>query len=296
MLTKQFLALSPSFAGSDQTHYQAAYIETGGSGPAILMLHGFMGDATCWEPVMQKLQPYRCVSLDLLGFGTSSKPAIRYDIATEVAFVRQVVEQLKLDPCYVLGHSFGAWVGTAYTLKYSHSVSGLILAAAAGIRDDSFCSRYSALRPLLWSSPLVDWVLRLAMPLAGIVGKRAGMETISWYRRSLMEQPVACSFILDRLRPDAAIDTVEKDIHRLQVPTLVVTGDCDDTIPFWHSQTYVQEIPTAQLAVIPGACHALPQRHAPEMTDLILKFLITQLENHQDDSRKMLTQLPLPNS
>lgn len=295
MLTKQFLTLPSGSADSDQ-NYQAAYIETNGSGPAILMLHGFMGDATCWEAVMQTLHPYRCVSLDLLGFGASSKPAIRYDIATEVAFVRQAIEQLELDPCYILGHSFGGWVGTAYALKYNRAVSGLILAAPAGIRDDSFSSRYSSLRPLLWSSPIVDWTLRLATLLAGIVGKRAGMETISWYRRSLMEQPVACSFILDRLRPEAATDTVEQDIHRLQIPTLVVTGDCDDTLPFWHSQTYAKEIPGAQLAVIPGACHALPQRHAPAMADLILKFLATQ-SNHQANSpTEVPAQLLLPDS
>jgi len=79
--------------------------------------------------------------------------------------------------------------------------------------------------------------------------------------------------LLDRLRPEDAIDTVEKDIYRLQVPTLVITGDRDETIPLWHSQTYANEIPDAKLAIIPGADHALPQKYAAELASLILPFL-----------------------
>ncbi|MCY7275784.1 MAG: alpha/beta hydrolase, partial [Phormidesmis sp. CAN_BIN44] len=77
----------------------------------------------------------------------------------------------------------------------------------------------------------------------------------------------------DRIRPEDAIDTVEKEIHRLRVPTLVMTGDRDETIPLWHSQTYANEIPNAQIAVIPNADHALPQHHSPEMAELMIKFL-----------------------
>jgi pimeloyl-ACP methyl ester carboxylesterase len=77
----------------------------------------------------------------MLGFGDSSKPEIRYDVAVEVAFVRQVVEQLNIEPCCIIGHSFGGPVASAYSLKYPNSVSSLVLAAPAGIRDDSFCGQ-----------------------------------------------------------------------------------------------------------------------------------------------------------
>ncbi|MBC7971830.1 MAG: alpha/beta hydrolase, partial [Verrucomicrobia bacterium] len=89
-------------------------------------------------------------------------------------------------------------------------------------------------------------------------------------------QPAACSFLLDRLRPEDAIDTVEKEIHRLNVPTLVITGDRDETIPLWHSETYANEIPNAKLAIIPDADHALPQKHAAELASLIVPFLRSQ--------------------
>jgi pimeloyl-ACP methyl ester carboxylesterase len=262
-----------------QTPQSASYLDTG-SGPLVLMLHGFMGNKACWLPLIEQLKShYRCISLDLLGFGESGKPKIRYDVALEVAFVRQVVLALQLDPCYILGHSFGGWVAAAYGLQYPASVSGLLLAAPGGIRDDSFCGRYDHLRPLLWQIPIVDWALQLAKPLAQILGKRESLDKISWFRGELNAQPAARSFLVDRMRPEDAVDTVEKDIHQLRVPTLVLSGDRDETIPLWHSQTYANEIPGAQLAIIPNASHSLPQDYASELATLILPFLELQNAN-----------------
>ncbi|MEG4282478.1 alpha/beta hydrolase [Microcoleus sp. A006_D1] len=251
----------------------AAYLDIG-SGRPLLLLHGFFGEKTCWLPLIELLQSqFRCISLDMLGFGESSKPQIQYDVAVEVAFVRQVVEQLNIEPCCIIGHSFGGWVASAYALKYPNSVSSLVLAAPAGIRDDSFCGEYDALRPLLWETPAVDWALQLAKPFARLAGKSDKLQEISGWRRELMSQPVARSFLMSRMRPEDAVDTVEKEIHKLQIPTLVIAADSDETIPLWHCQTYANEIPGAELAIIPNATHGLPQTQPYIMAKLIGKFL-----------------------
>ena len=234
------------------------------------MLHGFMGESSCWLPLSDRLKSnFRCISLDLLGFGASARPLIRYDIAKEVAFLRQVVEALQLDSFYLLGHSFGGWVAAAYTLDNCESVKGLILAAPAGIRDDSFAGRYDHLRPLLWQTPAIDWTLELIKPIAGMLGQEKAIAQIAWMRHELNAQPAARSFLVDRLRPEDAIDTVEKDIHRLTVPTLVITGDQDETIPVWHSKTYATQIPNAELVILPNTDHSLPQNSFIELASLV---------------------------
>lgn len=252
-----------------QTAQTASYLDIG-NGIPIVILHGFMGNKECWLPLIEHLLPHcRCISLDLLGFGESGKPQIRYDVATEIAFVRQVTLKLKLDSFYILGHSFGGWVAAAYALKYPTQVKGLLLAAPGGIRDDSFCGRYDHLRPLLWQIPVVDWVLQLLQ----LTTKNATIDKIAWFRREINAQPAARSFLVDRIRPEDAIDTVEQEIYQLQVPTLVMTGDRDETIPLWHSETYAAEIPGAKLAIIPDAHHSLPQDYAPQLAALIGQFL-----------------------
>jgi pimeloyl-ACP methyl ester carboxylesterase len=270
---KELISLCLDPTGFDQTRYQAAYWEAG-TGQPIILLHGFMGRGDCWQPLVSYLQPhYRCICLDMLGFGESSKPMIRYDIALLVRFVRAFVGALAIDPCILIGHSLGGWVSSAYALAYPDSVAALVLAAPAGIRDDSFCGRYDHLRPLLWQTPIVDMALWLLQPLAQISGNQKSLAQIRWMRRELNGQPAPRSFLLDRMRPEDAIDTVEKEINRLCVPTLIITGDQDETIPLWHAQTYAKEIPQAQLALIPNADHALPQRYAAEMADILLPFL-----------------------
>lgn len=248
---------------------KASYLNMG-NGIPVIILHGFMGNKECWLPLIEDLLLHcHCISLDLLGFGESGKPKIRYDVATEVAFVRQVTLKLGLDSFYILGHSFGGWVAAAYALKYPTQVRGLLLAAPAGIRDDSFCGRYDHLRPLLWQTPVVDWVLQLLQ----LTTKNATIDKIAWFRRELNAQPAARSFLVDRIRPEDAIDTVEKEIDQLQMPTLVISGDRDETIPLWHSETYAAKIPGAKLAIIPDASHSLPQDYAPQLAALIGQFL-----------------------
>jgi pimeloyl-ACP methyl ester carboxylesterase len=273
LTSKQFLTLSSPCA------YQAAYQEAGAGSP-LLLLHGFMGDSHNWKPLVALLQNhYRCISLDLLGFGDSSKPKIRYDIAQQVTFVHQVINALQLETCAIVGHSLGGWVASAYALAHPETVRALVLVAPAGIRDDSFCGRYDHLRPLLWQTPIVDWALMLAQPIAARIGQEKNLNQLRWFRRELNAQPAARSFLVDRLRPEDAIDTVEQEIHRLHVPTLVIAGEQDETIPLWHSQTYAREIATAQLEVIPQADHALPQKHSEAIAALTQPFL-SQLPIH----------------
>lgn len=243
---------------SDAT-YTAAY-EDQGSGSVLLFLHGFLGSSACWEAVIADVaDQYRCVRLDLLGFGDSSKPAIRYDIDRLVRFVHAFVQQKNLQSITLVGHSLGGWVAAAYALRYP--LQNLVLVAPAGIRDDSFCGRYNYLRPLLWRTPVVDWGIGLTLPLMQLMGQREALEYFWEVRRRILSNPAAYSFLVNRLRPEDAIDTVEKEIHQITVPTCVIAGALDETIPLWHCETYADRIPQAKLVVLPQAAHDLPQNH-----------------------------------
>jgi len=78
---------------------------------------------------------------------------------------------------------------------------------------------------------------------------------------------------MSRMGPEDAVDTVEKEIHQLQIPTLVIAADSDETIPLGHCQTYSNEISGAELAIIPNSTHGLSQTQAQIMAKLISKFL-----------------------
>jgi pimeloyl-ACP methyl ester carboxylesterase len=213
------------------------------------------------------------IALDLLGFGASGKPPVKYTVPQEVAFLRAVLGQLGLERCILVGHSFGGWVAAAYAIAYPEQVQALCLVAPAGIRDDEFCGRYDWMRPVLWRTPIVDIGLWMLQPFAKLMGHSKTLATVTWARRELNRQPAARSFLVDRLRPEDAIDTVEHQIDQIQAPTLVLAAELDDTIPRWHCETYAERIAKAQLTIVPGAEHGLPQHH-PEAIVRSLTTLI----------------------
>ena len=261
--------------------YTAAYTSIGDGVPVIL-LHGFFGDAGTLGALARGLSSnYCCISLELLGFGDSSKPDIRYLIDDHVEFLKEFITAKKISKFYLIGYSYGAWVAAAYAISYANDrrdlamppeLASMVLVAPAGIRDDSFVGRYDLLKPLLWQTPLVDLALKTIAPFARLMGKQKSFETVRIAREALVTQPAARSFLIERLKPEAAVDTVEKDIDRIETPTLVIAGESDGTIPLWHAQTYAEKISQARLIIIPAADHDLVQTHSQEVTRSIVDF------------------------
>jgi pimeloyl-ACP methyl ester carboxylesterase len=259
--------------------YTAAYTSIG-EGIPVILLHGFFGDAWTLAAIASGLSAnYCCISLELLGFGDSSKPDLKYLIEHQVEFLQEFLIAKKITKFYLVGYSYGAWATAAYAISdRDRSISnshllGIVLLAPAGIRDDSFVGRYDYLKPLLlWQTPLLDLALNSIAPFARLVGKAKSFDSIYQARKAFTTQPAARSFLIDRLKPEDAVDTVEKDIDRITIPTLVIAGEIDGTIPLWHSQTYAEKIPQASLEIIPGADHDLVQTHSEEVTRSIINY------------------------
>ena len=276
-IKKQHLPLKP---------YSAAYLEQG-TGTPIVFLHGFLGDASNWRFVMDDLPDHRCIALDLLGFGESDKPELRYNIWHQVEFVQQCIAALELEHFYLVGHSYGGWTAAAYAIATTtgklylperdippprNALVGLGLIAPAGIRDDAFVGRYNHLRPLLWENPGIDWGLKAIAPLSRLLGQQQAFEAIMRIRRELLAQPVAKSFLRDRLHPEDAIDTVEKDLAHIQVPTLIIAAGKDDTIPLWHCEAYGAGIAQSQMRVFPEADHGLLEGEGGAIAKLLIEL------------------------
>lgn len=251
--------------------YQAQYYESG-QGPILLLLHGFLGNGKNWELMMSHLcHHYRCIAIDLLGFGGSSKPELRYNIWHQVNFVKEFLQALEIHSFSLVGHSFGGWTAAAFGVESENAaLKNIALLAPAGIRDDEFSGRYKHLRPLLWKTPLVDLGLMGLAPVAQFMGQMETLEFAKKARKNFQEQPVAASFLRDRLKPEDAIDTVEKDLHKITVPTSIFAGQNDETIPLWHCQTYATGIEQSKLYLYEDADHDLNQTHSSQIAEQII--------------------------
>jgi pimeloyl-ACP methyl ester carboxylesterase len=99
--------------GATSIHYV-----TSGSGPAVILLHGWPQTWHAWRRVAAFLPDHSVVMPDLRGFGQSAKPASGYDAATMAADLHALVSALGRGPVTVVGHDWGAVFG--YVLAASH--------------------------------------------------------------------------------------------------------------------------------------------------------------------------------
>ena len=112
------------------------FLRTGGDKPALIALHGLMGDGACWTPVARALAPhFDVVLLDARGHGSSSSPRQGYLYEDHVGDVVAVIDGLGLNRPYLLGHSMGGMTAAFTAAKLGDAVRGVILA------DPTFISR-----------------------------------------------------------------------------------------------------------------------------------------------------------
>ncbi len=98
----------------------------GSSGPTIVFLPGLGGTTRYWEQRVIPLQGrYRIVLVDLLGFGNSPKPWIRYDVDAHVDALHRALEDL--GPISIVGHSLGAMLAVAYAARYHAQIQSMTL-------------------------------------------------------------------------------------------------------------------------------------------------------------------------
>jgi pimeloyl-ACP methyl ester carboxylesterase len=112
-----------------------------GSGPTLVLLHGFGGGLGMWACNLDDLSQYYTVyAIDLLGFGRSSRPPFEGKTADdgENYFLNSFEEwrkRMKLEKFALFGHSFGAYLSATYALQNPHRVERLILCDPWGVPE-----------------------------------------------------------------------------------------------------------------------------------------------------------------
>jgi pimeloyl-ACP methyl ester carboxylesterase len=100
----------------------------GGTGSAVILLHGFPEDWNAYHRIMPLLaKQFTVVAVDLRGIGGSAVTADGYDAANMAEDVRQLAEHLHLDHVYVVGHDIGGMVAYAFVRRYPETSRGVMI-------------------------------------------------------------------------------------------------------------------------------------------------------------------------
>ena len=222
-----------------------------GHGTHLVFLHGSWADGDQWLPLMEKLSDrYHCLAPDLLGFGESERPKLKYSVNLQVDCLAEYLEKLKLKQCYLVGHSLGGWIAASYALKHLDQVRGLILIGPEGV-ETRLKGRWSLDRWLFGQIPLFPWLLRLVQPLAKLFRIHQKIQALFARRRQWRRSPVAAKLLFRRRATEITAELLDGRLQWLKVPTLLVQGEADEMTVRALSVTYAGQLPDVSYRQLP---------------------------------------------
>jgi 2-succinyl-6-hydroxy-2,4-cyclohexadiene-1-carboxylate synthase len=240
------------------------FYEESGSGPAIVLSHGFSATSAMWATQRRALESrYRCITWDMRGHGASASPADphEYSAATTVSDLRQLLDHLEISKAVIGGLSLGGYMSLAFHLAFPDRVSALVICdAGPGYRNAEARRR--------WNENAERWARDFEQKgLAALSERSREMQDGMRRHRSARGLALAARGMLAQ-RDSSVID----HLPRIDVPTLVIVGDRDE--PFLTPSRYmVEKIPGARLEVIADAGHAANLDQPERFNRALLAFL-----------------------
>jgi non-heme chloroperoxidase len=253
-----------------------------GQGRPVVLIHGWPLSKDMWEYQIDDLVDagLRVIKYDRRGFGKSGKPWNGYDYDTFAQDLKAIMDSLDLQDAVLVGFSMGGGEVVRYLSRYgSDRVSRIVLIGAVtpfllkttdnpegvdksifdgiveGLKKDriGFLDDFGKMffgvnlinRPL--SAPLLEYyrdLASVALPRATLQCVRAFSET-----------------------------DFRSDVQAVSVPTLIIHGDADKTVPIEASGSRTAElIPQAQYIVYKGAPHGLFYTHREQLNADLIRF------------------------
>ncbi len=122
-------AFPPDFRTHEiETNGTTIHVRSGGTGPAVVLLHGYGETGDMWAPMAADLaRDHTVVAPDLRGMGLSSKPAGGFDKKTQAADIAGVLDKLEIDRADLVTHDIGNMVGYAFAAQYPNRVTRFVL-------------------------------------------------------------------------------------------------------------------------------------------------------------------------
>jgi pimeloyl-ACP methyl ester carboxylesterase len=275
-----------------RVHYRVA-----GSGPPVVLIHGMVNSSRHWEAVAARLaDAYTVIAPDLIGHGDSATPRGDYSLGAHAAAVRDVLAAVGVDRATMVGHSLGGGVAMQFFWQFPQRTERLVLVSSGGLGSEvspllrtAALPGASALLAAAADRRVVDGLARVGGRLRAR-GSGAGvqLEAVARALRPLA-RPGAREAFVQTLR--SVIDirgqrvSARDRLYLLDgMPTLIVWGERDHTIPIAHGRAAHEAIPGSRFATLGQAAH-FPNLEDPDgLAALLREFLETTRPARFDDA------------
>ena len=270
----------PQFSGQDlQLHYQDL-----GQGKPVVLIHGWPLSGRTWEPQVGPLVAagYRVITYDRRGFGHSTQPWDGYDYDTLAQDLHILLNSLNLHGVTLVGFSMGGGEVARYVAKYgTERVAKAVFAAAVppylfksgdnpegAVSDEDIAAKQKGVRDDRLAF-LDEFTQKFFTPKGGELAvsqaQREYAKTIAAFASPQGTHECIAAFSRTDFRAD---------LKKFDIPTLVIHGDSDQTVPFEVSGARTHSaIAGSKLHLIKGGPHGCNLSHAAEFNQALLDFL-----------------------
>ena len=257
--------------------------DTGGRGRPVVLIHGWPLSGESWQDQVPTLQQagYRVITYDRRGFGRSDKPLTGYDYDTLTEDLHTLLVELDVDDVTLVGFSMGGGEVARYFTRYGpERLHSVVFAAAVppylmkgsdnpeGPLEKSQATEMAA-QLTANEEEFYDQFMTAFFSADGVlkVTEQQRQQALALCRQADKRAALGCM---------NAFGTTDfrEDLPKVSVPTLVLHGDSDATVPFEGSgQRTHAAIAGSELHLIAGAPHGCNVSHAEEFNQALLSFL-----------------------
>ena len=254
-----------------------------GSGRPVILIHGWPLSKEMWEYQIEPLVEagLRVIKYDRRGFGKSSKPWGKYDYDTLAGDLNAIMEELDLLDAVLVGFSMGGGEVVRYLSRYgSRRVSKIVLVSSVTPYLLKTADNPDGLDESVFKE-MLDQIGEDRIAFLDDFGKQ-------FFGVNLVSHPVSAP-LLDYYRMLAAVAApratkqcaiafaqtdFRQDVQAINVPTLVIHGDADKTVPIKASGARTAHmIPGSQYMVYDGAPHGLFYTHKERLNQDLISFI-----------------------
>jgi pimeloyl-ACP methyl ester carboxylesterase len=289
---------SPAFEVHEASlHGHRAVYRVAGSGPTIVLIHGMINSSRHWEEVAMRLAgSYRVIAPDLIGHGDAATPRGDYSLGAHAASIRDLLTTIGVERATIVGHSLGGGVAMQFFYQFPQRTERLVLISSGGLGHDVSPLLRGAAMPgsaallRMASQPQIVSALAAAGSRLRARGNSTGvyLQAVARALGPLQDSGSRRAF-LQTLR--SVIDVQGQKVSardRLyllgEMPTLIVWGERDRTIPLAHGLEAQHSVPNCRFETLPRAAH-FPNLEDPEGLAAVLgDFMATTAPAHIVDS------------
>jgi pimeloyl-ACP methyl ester carboxylesterase len=242
------------------------YLDTGGSGPAIILLHAGTGSSRVWELQLPALTGagYRVIAYDRRGYGRTTVDGVG-PVATAADDLDALATHLGLDRFHLVGTAAGGIVSFDYALSFGARLKSLVVAnSLGGVVDEDYQALTRRLLPKEFSALPPD-VREL-----GPAYRAAHPEgTERWLALERVSRAAGAS---PPAQPSKNRVTFAR-LETLRVPTLIITGDADLYAPPPSMRLFASRIPNAEALAIREVGHSAYWEQPEIFNRAVLEFI-----------------------